>query len=245
MRAAGVPARVVTGYQGGEWNPIGGYLLIRRSDAHAWVEVWEQGQGWMRVDPTAVVAPERLRRGILDLLPDAGSVPERLLHEFSWLQQGHQAWDALNAWWSGEVVAYNYGSQLRLLDRLGFGDPGWQQLGWLLAASLTLWLLIVGWQFGRLRQGPGPDRLARAYLKLCGRLARHAPARQSHQGPLGYAATLPVGPEATTQARELLKLYARLRFGSQAPTAQQLRAFEKEVSRWRPPHRNVRGSRER
>jgi transglutaminase-like putative cysteine protease len=245
MRAAGVPARVVTGYQGGEWNPIGGYLLIRRSDAHAWVEVWEQGQGWMRVDPTAVVAPERLRRGILDLLPDAGSVPERLLHEFSWLQQGHQAWDALNAWWSGEVVAYNYGSQLRLLDRLGFGDPGWQQLGWLLAASLTVWLLIVGWQFGRLRQGPGPDRLARAYLKLCGRLARHAPARQSHQGPLGYAATLPVGPEATTQARELLKLYARLRFGSQAPTAQQLRAFEKEVSRWRPPHRNVRGSRER
>jgi hypothetical protein len=245
MRAGGVPARVVTGYQGGEWNPIGGYLLIRRSDAHAWVEVWEQGQGWVRVDPTAVVAPERLRRGILDLLPEAGSVPERLLHEFSWLQHGHQAWDALNAWWSTQVVAYNYGSQLRLLDRLGFGDPGWQQLGWLLAGSLTVWLLIVGWQFGRLRPGQGPDRLARAYLRLCGRLARHGPARQSHQGPLAYAATLPVGPEATTQARELLKLYARLRFGSEAPTAQQLRSFEQEVSRWRPPHRNVRGSRGR
>ncbi len=82
MRAGGVPARVVTGYQGGEWNPIGGYLLIRRSDAHAWVEVWEDGRGWVRVDPTAVVAPERLRRGILDLLPGAGSVPERLLHDF-------------------------------------------------------------------------------------------------------------------------------------------------------------------
>ncbi len=78
MRAGGVPARVVTGYQGGEWNPIGGYFLIRRSDAHAWVEVWEDGRGWVRVDPTAIVAPERLRRGILDLLPGAGSVPERL-----------------------------------------------------------------------------------------------------------------------------------------------------------------------
>jgi protein-glutamine gamma-glutamyltransferase len=245
MRAGGVPARVVTGYQGGEWNPIGGYLLIRRSDAHAWVEVWEQGQGWVRVDPTAVVAPERLRRGILDLMPDAGSVPERLLHEFSWLQQGHQAWDALNAWWGTQVVAYNYGSQLRLLERLGFGNPGWQQLGWLLAGSLTVWLLGVGWQFGRLRQGRGPDRLARAYLRLCARLARHGPARQSHQGPLAYAATLPLGPEATTQARELLKLYARLRFGSEAPTAQQLRSFEREVSRWRPSHRNVRGSRGR
>ncbi|HTY51432.1 MAG TPA: DUF3488 and transglutaminase-like domain-containing protein, partial [Steroidobacteraceae bacterium] len=82
MRAGGVPARVVTGYQGGEWNPIGGYFLVRRSDAHAWAEVWEDGQGWVRVDPTAVVAPERLRRGILDVLTNAGSAPERLEHQF-------------------------------------------------------------------------------------------------------------------------------------------------------------------
>jgi protein-glutamine gamma-glutamyltransferase len=242
MRAGGVPARVVTGYQGGEWNPIGDYFLIRRSDAHAWVEVWEDGRGWVRVDPTAVVAPERLRRGILDLLPGAGTVPERLLHEFSWLQQSHQAWDALNAWWSTQVVAYNYGSQLSLLNRLGFGDPGWQQLGWLLAAALTVWLIVMGWQFGRVRPGSGPDRLARAYLRLCRRLARHGPARQSHQGPLAYAAAIPVGPEWATQARELLALYARLRYGREAPDPWQLRAFESEVSRWRPPRRSVRGS---
>jgi transglutaminase-like putative cysteine protease len=234
MRAGGVPARIVTGYQGGEWNPIGGYFLIRRSDAHAWVEVWEDGRGWVRVDPTAVVAPERLRRGILDLLPGAGSVPERLLREFSWLQQGHQAWDALNAWWGTQVVAYNYASQLRLLDRLGFGDAGWQQLGWLLAASLTAWLIAMGWQFGRVKPASGPDRLARAYLRLCTRLARLGAARLPHQGPLAYAATIPVGSEAATQARELLNLYARLRYGSQAPSLQQLREFEREVRRWRP-----------
>jgi protein-glutamine gamma-glutamyltransferase len=243
MRAGGVPARVVTGYQGGEWNPIGDYFLIRRSDAHAWVEVWEDGRGWVRVDPTAVVAPERLRRGILDLLPSAGSVPERLLHEFSWLQQGRQGWDALNAWWSTQVVAYNYGSQLRLLDRLGFRDPGWQQLGWLLAVALTGWLIVMGWQFGRVRPAHGPDRLARAYLRLCARLARLGTARQPHQGPLAYAASFRVGTEAATQARELLTLYARLRFGRQPPTAQELREFEREVSRWRPPRRRVRGSR--
>ena len=68
MRAAGVPARVVTGYLGGEWNPVGGYLIVRQSDAHAWTEVWLEGQGWTRIDPTAVVAPERLERGIFDLL---------------------------------------------------------------------------------------------------------------------------------------------------------------------------------
>ena len=80
MRAGGVPARVVTGYQGGEWNPIGGYLIIRQSDAHAWAEVWIEGHGWRRVDPTAIVAPERLRRGILDILPDAVSGSTRLLY---------------------------------------------------------------------------------------------------------------------------------------------------------------------
>ena len=242
MRAGGVPARVVTGYQGGEWNPIGGYLLIRSADAHAWVEVWEDGRGWVRVDPTAVVAPERLRRGIMDLLPGAGSVPERLLHQFSWLQQGHQAWDALNAWWSTQVIAYNYRSQMRLLDWLGFSKPGWEQLGWLLGGSLALWLLVIGWQFARLRPTGAPDRLARAYLRLCARLARHGPARQPYQGSLAYAAALGGASEAAAQARELLRLYTQLRFGSVAPTAAQLREFERRISRWRPPRRRARGS---
>jgi protein-glutamine gamma-glutamyltransferase len=243
MRAGGVPARVVTGYQGGEWNPIGRYLLIRRSDAHAWVEVWEDGRGWMRVDPTAVVAPERLSRSILDLLPSAGSVPDRLIHEISWLQQGHVVWDAVNAWWSTKVVAYNYASQLQLLDRLGFGDPGWQQLGWLLAGGLAVWLVVISWQFGRVRAGSGPDRLARAYLRLCSRLAKSGAVRQPHQGPLAYAASLHGAGAPTAQARELLALYARLRFGSVDPSSSQLREFERRISRWRAPRRHVRGSR--
>jgi len=243
MRAGGVPARVVTGYQGGEWNPIGGYLLIRSSDAHAWVEVWEDGRGWMRVDPTAVVAPERLSRSILDLLPSAGSVPDRLIHEFSWLQQGHVVWDAVNAWWSTQVVAYNYASQLRLLDRLGFGDPGWQQLGWLLAGGLAVWLVVISWQFGRVRSSSGPDRLGRAYLRLCSRLAKSGAVRQPHQGPLAYAASLDGASPPTVQARELLDLYARLRFGSVEPSSSQLGDFERRISRWRAPRRRVRGSR--
>jgi hypothetical protein len=101
---------------------------------------------------------------------------------------------------------------------------------------------VMGWQFGRVRPAQGPDRLARAYLRLCARLARLGPARQAHQGPLAYAASFRVGTEAATQARELLTLYARLRFGRQPPTPQQLREFEREVSRWRPPRRRARGS---
>ena len=105
--------------------------------------------------------------------------------------------------------------------------------------------MVIGWQFGRIRGANGPDRLARAYLRLCARLARQGLARSAHQGPLAFAAAIPVGSEWATQARELLASYARLRFGREAPGPRQLREFEREVSRWRPPRRSVRGSRGR
>jgi hypothetical protein len=119
MRAGGIPARVVTGYQGGEWNPIGGYLLVRQSDAHAWAEVWIEGRGWRRVDPTAIVAPERLRRGILDLLPDAVSGGERLLYATPFLARLMQGWDALNTAWNERIVKFDVNTQLGILARLG------------------------------------------------------------------------------------------------------------------------------
>ena len=80
MRAAGVPARIVTGYLGGEWNPVGGYLIVRQSDAHAWTEIWLDDTGWTRIDPTAVVAPERLERGIFDLLPESLPATSTFMH---------------------------------------------------------------------------------------------------------------------------------------------------------------------
>src|SRR5207237_9715550 len=78
MRAAHVPARVVTGYLGGEWNPIGGYFVVRQSDAHAWAEVWLQDRGWTRVGPTGAVGAGRLPRGILGLPAGASSIRVRL-----------------------------------------------------------------------------------------------------------------------------------------------------------------------
>ena len=87
MRAAGVPARVVTGYQGGEFNPLGGYLIVRQSDAHAWAEVWIRDRGWLRVDPTAAVAPERIQGGLIDAVGADEPVPGRLREASdAWLQ---------------------------------------------------------------------------------------------------------------------------------------------------------------
>ena len=242
MRAAGIPARVVTGYQGGEWNPIRQYYLVRQSDAHAWAEVWIDGRGWTRIDPTAVVAPERLRRGLLDLLPDSASATERMLRQASWLTQIRQSWDAANDWWNERVVHFNLGTQLDLLRWLGFDAPDWRILGYLLASGLIGWLIVIAWQVSRSSRHAPADRLARAYEKLCEKLARAGAPREPHQGPLAYAAAIATRrPDLAVGANGLLVhalfgTYTGLRFGNdiedQARPAA-IDAFERAVSRFR------------
>ena len=218
MRAAGLPARVVTGYLGGEWNPAGGYLVVRQSDAHAWVEVWLDGRGWMRVDPTAVVEPARLEHGAFDLLPEAMSASTRLLRGSPWLVHLLQRWDAANAWWNERVVKFGYPTQLDLLARLGFPAADTVALGWAFVGALLGWLALIAWHLGRSVRARRPDAIARSYALLCRKLARTGVARAAHQGPLSYAEALSAaGPGIGTSARALLEQYARLRYGAPGP----------------------------
>jgi len=233
MRAAGVPARVVTGYLGGEWIPYGGYLLVRQAEAHAWAEVWLEGRGWARVDPTAVVAPERLQRGILDLMPQELSMRGRLLHASPWLAQWLQRWDAANAWWTNHVVRFDYDAQLGVLARLGIRSPDARYLGWAFMLALCGWLALIAWHIGRSFRPPRPDPLARAYARLCRKLSRIVP-RAPHQGPLDFAAALGARrPEVQAAVLPLLTRYAELRYGPPAPQtrAQDIRAFSAAVRR--------------
>ena len=233
MRAAGVPARVVTGYLGGEWIPYGGYLLVRQSEAHAWTEVWLTGRGWTRVDPTAVVEPERLRRGILDLMPQELSARARLLHASPWLAQLLQRWDAANAWWTAHVVRFDYDAQLGLLARLGVRSPDARYLGWAFMLALCVWLALIAWHIGRSIRAARPDALARAYARLCRKLASVAP-RAPHQGPLAFgAALIAQRPEVRTTVLPLLERYAELRYGppAAATRAGEIRAFGAAVAR--------------
>jgi protein-glutamine gamma-glutamyltransferase len=241
MRDAGLPARVVTGYLGGEWNPIGGYFLVRQSDAHAWAEVWLSGRGWTRVDPTAVVAPERLRRGLLDLLPQALSARERLMRESRWLSALLQRWDAANAWWSTHVVKFDLDAQLGLLTRLGVRAPDARYLGWGFMLVLSLWLALSVWRLGngvpRVRP---PDALARAYARLCRKLARVVQPRPHQQGPLDFAAAVSARrPDIASDVRPLLERYAQLRYGipSPSPATRQrdVEEFTRAVARLRLP----------
>jgi protein-glutamine gamma-glutamyltransferase len=232
MRAAGVPAHVVTGYLGGDWNPVGGYFVVRQSDAHAWAEVWLEGRGWTRVDPTAVVEPGRLDRGILDLLPEAGSAQARLVRRSTWLTALVQRWDAANAWWTEHVVKFDFRSQIGILESLGIDSPDARDLGWAFAAGLLLWMAWIAWEYGRSPGGPPQDRVALAYARLCRKLAKAGLGRAPHQGPLAYADTVSLRrPDLASSLRPLLEQYAHLRFGSGShdPDELQILTFERRI----------------
>ena len=128
MRSAGIPARIVLGYQGGEMNPMGDYLIVRQADAHAWTEVWLDGIGWYRVDPTAAVAPERIDAGISGAMFDGAgiawglSAPSALLHRLT------LTLDALSAKWNDWVLGYGPETQNKFMQWLGMEDPDWRKM---------------------------------------------------------------------------------------------------------------------
>ena len=231
MRAAGVPARVVTGYLGGEWNPAGGYYIVRQSEAHAWTEVWLDGQGWTRVDPTAVVAPERLQRGVYEMLANSLPATSTYLHNTRWINRLALLWDGVNQWWQDRVVEFNLRTQFDLLRSLGIDSPRWEHLGWAFALGMMAW---IAWVALTLRRGVArvkPDRIGRAWLRATRKLARVAPPRAAHEGPLDYAERIAVSrPDLAVPVKALAVQYARLRFGS-AANAADVASLEREVRR--------------
>ena len=220
MRAAGVPARVVTGYQGGEMNTLGGYLIVRQSDAHAWAEVWLAGRGWVRVDPTGAVAPNRVREGLYAALPDPEALPflVRRGGDSEWLRQLVLSWDILNNAWNEWVLAYGPDRQREFLSGLGFGPVDWGEMTVAMIVILSgLGLAYFGWRW-RSRQIRDP--VARAWQRFCVRLARRGLARGPAEGPLAFAERVATSrPELATPAWEIARLYAALRYGPVAPPA--------------------------
>ena len=230
MRAANVPARVVTGYLGGEWNPAGGYYIVRQTEAHAWNEVWLDEQGWTRVDPTAVVAPERLQRGVYDLMANSMPAAATFLHNNRWLNRISLLWDGMNQWWQERVVEFNLSAQLDLLQRLGIDTPRWEHLGWAFAIGMVGWIAWVALTLRRSVARKKPDRIGRAWLRATRKLARVTP-RAASEGPLDYAQRVAAArPDLATPVKALAVQYARLRFGP-AANAGEVSALERDVRR--------------
>ncbi len=183
MRALDVPARVVTGYQGGELNSQDGYWTVRQSDAHAWAEVWMAGQGWVRVDPTAAVAPTRTD-ALQRLLPPRSAIAQALGAMGPGIEITLRAfWEATNNHWNQWVLNYSQARQLHLLRDIGFTAPGWEDLSLVLIGIVVgASLLGAAWAHGaRRRQDPwlrllhaAAARLQKAGLPVAG----NAPPRQ-------------------------------------------------------------------
>jgi len=237
MRAAGIPARVVTGYQGGELNPIGNYLVVRQRDAHAWSEVWLDGRGWTRVDPTAAVAPERIERSIDNSLQPFGDAVRFEVPRAAWLtalwRETRFAWDALNNKWNQWVLSYGPERQANLLRWLKFGGLRWQSMAIVLMAALsTAALGIVMLTLKRERRAE--DGIVRAYQNFCRKLARRGLGRQGYEGPDDFAERVAARrPDLAGQARHIVKLYVGLRYGGRRSPAE-FATLRQAVRRFHP-----------
>jgi transglutaminase-like putative cysteine protease len=231
MRDAGIPARVVTGYQGGEYNPLGGYFIVRQADAHAWSEVWLRDRGWVRIDPTSAIAPQRVEPGAATALadqqaPNLGFTPGGLLRRVGLL------WDTINNGWNQWVLGYGQQRQARLWSHLGLGPATWQRLAMAALVSvgavllaLFVYLLLNG------RQGTAPDRVQETYRRFCRKLARGGFARRQGEGPLDFASRVArARPDLAGRVRRITQLYVALRYGP-APDRQHLHKLRQLVRR--------------
>ena len=233
MRAAGVPARVVVGYLGGYYNSAGGYVVVRRADAHAWSEIWLEGEGWVRIDPTASVAPERIADDALAAMANDTAQ--------GWWAQFRQGWDLTGFWWNQAVVQFSALKQQRMLQDFGVERATPERLvGLLLVAgmlALGLAALATSSRWVRTRaEGP----LA-AWRRLCARLARLGVARHANEGPRDFAARAATAlPEfapalAAVSARFVALRYAAVNdadgAGGNAEFAREARDLERALAR--------------
>lgn len=240
MRALDIPARVVTGYQGGELNPVDSFLIVRQSDAHAWAEVWLDGRGWVRIDPTAAVAPERVERGAQQLAREAaaagtlGNVPA-----INWLRRTLFSvrfnWEALQNGWNQWVLSYSPARQQALLSRFGL-ETNWRTLSQALAISLAV--LMGALAYFSLKHRVERDPLGDAYAALCARLTALGITAEPSLGPraLAVAAGPALDPLGRDLMQRLLLDFERIRYAraGSAATRTEQRALARAITRFRP-----------
>ena len=234
MRALDIPARIVTGYQGGEPNQVDGFWTVRQSDAHAWTEVWQAGLGWVRVDPTSAVAPNRTGAAQRLVAPQslAGQVFGNLSPTL--MAQLRAAWEATNNGWNQWVLNYSQNKQFDLLKNIGFGSPSWEDLSYLLIGIIVLASLAGGgwtlWE--RAQHDPWLRLLAQARKRLAEGGIDSTPATPPRQ--LAQQVLARYGSTAQTQALHdwLLQLETQRYAASAAtPQSQQLTLLRQQLRR--------------
>ncbi len=234
MRAAGIPARVVAGYQGGDWNPLGGYLIVRQSQAHAWSEVWLERTGWTRVDPTAAVAPERVERGIEASFAGSDLLPGALMRDSPLLWRMGMLWDNVNAEWNDWVVQFDRALQNEVLGDLGFGDPDWRAFAAALGGGLAVAVAVIFAWFAFEFRPRRPDAVTAAYRRFVARLSRRGIEPAVGEAPRDFAQRVRyLRPDLGVASLAITEAYLRLRYGPAVATGE-LEVLRRQVARFRP-----------
>ena len=221
MRAAGVPARVIAGYQGGEVNPVNGTVIVHQFDAHAWNEIWLQGRGWVRVDPTAAIAPDRIEFGLEQAMLAEGSFlansplsPLRF-RNIRWINSIRLRLDAVTYSWQRFVLHYDSNQQYRVLSRfLGEVSPGR-----LVAAFLSVWSLVlipVAYNLLRRSKGQRLDPATRLYRDFCRKLRGIDLVRGNAEAPGAYALRISdQRPDLAVEVESITRVYEAISYRSQ------------------------------
>ncbi len=237
MRAGGIPARIVAGYQGGESNPFADYLIVRQSDAHAWTEIWLPQRGWVRVDPTAAVAPQRIEQNLDSALRELGERSDSLF-ELAMLERMKLAWDMVNARWNEWVLGYGPETQRELLEKLGLQDVGWQDMIIMLAIVLVGIMTVVTGYLWIAHQPPRPD-----YYQALFRRAQRRTGILAHRGETATGWAHRVGreqPENSLAARRFARHYLRARYAGNTTARRRLPLTLFGIrGRWRSRFRRI------
>lgn len=220
MRAASIPARVVAGYQGGEVNPLGEYLLVRQSDAHAWTEVWLDNLGWIRIDPTSAVSPERIEQSLDQAIP-ANENPRWLIRsDFKLLEQLRLVWDSVNYRWDKWILGYGPEMQQLFLSYLGFQNTTVYNLLLALVFALSLCIAIIAFISLRNARSEHTDKVQTLYLKLCGKLSKAGYPRRPYQGPWQFFEQIEqLDTELANRLKPVIQMYIALRYRPNHPAA--------------------------
>ena len=235
MRAAGIPARVVAGYQGGEVNPVNGTVIVHQFDAHAWAEVWLEGQGWVRVDPTAAVAPERVERGLEDALAGEGTFLEDSplsplrYRNIDIINTIRLRYDALTYSWQAWVVGFDADKQFDLLKTF-FGDFSARKFAAVLLGSFALVLVPVAIALLFRRKTHELSKLDKLYLGFCSRLESMGVAREAGEAPQDFAQRAQQRlPRLAQQIAEVTRRYDQLAYADVDSEEPELSAFARAV----------------
>ena len=238
MRSAGIPARVVLGYQGGEYNPVGDYLVVRQRNAHAWTEVWRREQGWSRIDPTAAVSPLRIIEGIESALPDdVLDVPlvfsQSSLARALWQRLGYR-WDAVNNQWNQWVISYGPKRQKEFLGQFGLEDIKLSSMIFLITIFVVLILVYI--TFALLKFTPeNIDPAKSIYNKFCRKLYRCGVHSDVYEGPIDFANRASLErSDLASQIKNITDIYVAIRYGSNNAL---MSALQDQVQNFRPSTR--------